>query len=206
MIVTGDHPTYKSPTNGRLWIVGLDSNVIEAVEKPYFEMFMPKRYMDSAKWNGKYNYWKFNCDGRSWEVWFKSVDSGRKKFQGDAIDFAWVDEEPLKDGVFNELEMRMVDRQAPWLMTATPVEGTRWLKEQLDREDVYFTMAGMRDNPYIPMVEIDKFVATHAKDEVEVRVDGKYIIFGGRPVFNRDVIKELEDNATTFEEGLLLVA
>ena len=203
MIVTGQHPRYQSPKDGRAWIVGLDSNVIEAVEKPYFEMFMPKRYMDNAKWNGKFNYWTFKVEGREWEVWFKSVDSGRKKFQGDAIDFAWIDEEPLKTGVFDELEARMLDREAPWLMTATPVEGTKWLKDTLDRVDVYYTMAGMRENPYIPMSEIDLFVSTHTQDDCDVRVEGKYIIFGGRPVFDRKIISLMESNAIPFTEGIL---
>jgi phage terminase large subunit-like protein len=206
MIVTGQHPRYKSPKDGRAWIVGLDSNVIEAVEKPYFEMFMPKRYMDAGKWNGKFNYWTFKVEGREWEVWFKSVDSGRKKFQGDAIDFAWIDEEPLKDGVFKELEARMMDREAPWLMTATPIEGTKWLKDTLDRIDVYYTMAGMRENPYIPMSEIDLFVSTHTQDDCDVRVEGKYIIFGGRPVFDRRIISLMENNAIPFTEGILGLA
>ena len=206
LMVTGEHPTYTSPQNGRAWIVGLDSKAIEAVEKPYFEQFMPNRYIETGKFNGKHNYWTFNCEGRHWEVWFKSVDSGRKKFQGDKIDFAWVDEEPLKEGIFSELEMRLVDNQGIWLMTATPVEGTRWLKDTLERDDVHYTMAGMRENPYIPLDEIDKVARQLPKDERDVRIEGKYIIFGGRPVFDRDLLSGLEKNASPYMEGLLAVA
>lgn len=204
LMVTGEHPRYKSPKDGRAWIVGLDSTVIEAVEKPYFELFMPKRYMDSGKWNGKFSYWTFDCDGRHWEVWFKSVDSGRQKFQGDAIDYAWIDEEPIKDGVFSELEMRMVDRKAPWLLTATPVEGTKWLKDTLDREDVGYTLAGMRQNPYIDLKEIARKEKTMPEDERMVRIEGKYLIFGGRPVFNRSIVAELEVAAIPYTDGELL--
>jgi len=203
LMVTGAHPRYKSPTNGRAWIVGLDSKAIEAVEKPYFEQFIPNRYLENGKWNGKHNYWSFNSDGRQWEVWFKSVDSGRKKFQGDKIDFAWIDEEPLKEGIFSEIEMRLVDKQGTWLMTATPVEGTRWLKETLDRDDVFYTMAGMRENPYIPLDEIEKVARQLPKDEREVRIDGKYIIFGGRPVFDRDILREIEEKISPCTQGIL---
>jgi len=206
LIVTGEHPTYKSPKNGRVWIVGLDSKAIEAIEKPYFEQFIPKRYTTNGKWNGKHNYWTFDSDGRHWEVWFKSVDSGRKKFQGDKIDFAWIDEEPLKEGIFSELEMRLIDNQGIWLMTATPVEGTRWLKETLDRDDVYYTMSGMRDNPYIPLVEIEKAARQLPKDERDVRIDGKYIIFGGRPVFDRELLGKLEEKALPYKLGTMAVA
>lgn len=206
LMVTGEHPTYKSPVDGRAWIVGLDSKAIEAVEKPYFEMYMPKRYIESGHFNGKHDYWTFDCDGRHWEVWFKSVDSGRKKFQGDAIDFAWIDEEPLKAGIFTELEMRMIDRQGIWLMTATPVEGTKWLKDTLERDDVFYTMAGMRENPYIPLVEIEKMARKLPKDERDVRIDGKYIIFGGRPVFDRDLLVKLEENPVSYSEGMVVAA
>ena len=206
LMVTGQHPRYVSPANGRAWIVGLDSKAIEAICKPYFEMFMPRRYIETGKWNGKHNYWTFDSDGRHWEVWFKSVDSGRKKFQGDALDFGWVDEEPLKEGIFSEFEMRLVDRQGIWLMTATPVEGTRWLKETLDRDDVFYTMAGMKENPYIPVEEIEKVARQLPKDERDVRIEGKYIIFGGRPVFDRDILNELEKNLRPHREGVLAVA
>ena len=206
LMVTGEHPTYKSPKNGRAWIVGPDSKMIEAVEKPYFEMFMPQRYMENGKWNGKHEYWRFNIEGREWEVWFKSVDSGRKKFQGDAVDFAWVDEEPQKDGIFSELEMRLVDKQGIWLMTATPILGTKWLKDTLERDDVFYTMAGMRGNPYIRLDEIEKVARQLAPDERDVRIEGKYIIFGGRPVFDRDMLGKIEDKASPYREGLLAVA
>ena len=206
MMVTGDHPTYVSPKKGRAWIVGPDSKMIESVEKPYFEQFIPSRFKEGGKWNGKHSYWTLKADGREWEVWFKSCDSGRAKFQGDKVDFAWIDEEPLKEGIFSELEMRLVDNAGIWLMTATPVEGTRWLKDTLERDDVYYTMAGMKENPYIPMSEIDKICASLPEDERQVRVEGKYIIFGGRPVFNRDLLTSLEDELIPYKEGVLTLA
>lgn len=204
LMVTGEHPRYKSPAEGRAWIVGPDSKVIEGVEKPYFEKFIPKRYFENGKWNGKHQYWKLKADGREWEVWFKSVDSGRAKFQGDAIDYAWIDEEPLKDGVFTELEMRMLDRSAIWLMTATPVEGTKWLKDTLGRQDVGYTMAGMWENPYIPLREIEEKIKTLPDDERQVRIEGKYIIFGGRPIFNRELIADMEARAMPHTDGILM--
>lgn len=195
LIVTGEHPTYATPKEGIAWVVGLDSKAIAAICKPIFESYLPKRYLETAKWNGKHEYWTFKADGREWQVWYKSVDAGRQKFQGSQIDFAWVDEEPLKEGVFREMELRMLDREAPWLLTATPVEGTQWLKETLDRDDVFWTMAGMRENPYIPMNEIDKIARQMAPDERDVRIEGKYVIFGGRPVFSRDWVAEQEVQA-----------
>lgn len=206
MMVTGEHPTYVSPKEGIAWVVGLDSKIIGSVLQPYFESLIPKRYKEKGKWHGKLGYWTLKSDGREWEVWFKSVDSGKGKFQSAKIDFAWVDEEPLKEGVFGELEIRTLDKAAPWLMTATPVEGTKWLKDTLDREDVYYTMAGMRENPYIPLSEIDKLCKSMPEDERNVRIEGKYIIFGGRPVFDRQILLALENSAMPHVDGILALA
>ena len=203
LIVTGKHPRYKTPATGIAWVVGPDSKLLEAIEKPYFDMFMPSRWLKEGKWNGKHQYWVFKSEGREWQVWFKSCDSGRQKFQGDKIDYAWVDEEPLRAGIFSELEMRLVDNRGIWLMTATPVEGTKWLKDTLDRTDVGYTMAGMRQNPYIALDEINKIAKQLPPDERDVRIEGKYIIFGGRPVFDREYLADLEVRASSFEDGVL---
>jgi phage terminase large subunit-like protein len=206
LMVTGEHPRYKSPQNGKLWIVGVDSKAVESVCRPAFETMIPQRYKDGGKYNGKNWMWSLKSDGRSWEVWFKSVDSGRQKFQGEKLDYVWVDEEPLKEDVFREIELRLTDNQGIWLMTATPVEGTKWLKNTLERSDVYYTMAGMRENPYIPMEEIEKIAKQMTEDERMVRIEGKYIIFGGRPVFDRTVIAELELKMESFIQGMLIPA
>lgn len=204
LMVTGEHPVYESPTNGIAWIVGLDSKAIASVCRPIFEEVIPSRYRENGKWNGKNDMWILESDGRRWEVWFKSVDAGRQKFQGTKIDFAWIDEEPMKDGVFREIELRLTDKAGLWLLTATPVEGTKWLKDTLERPDVGYTMAGMRENPYIPMEEIDNLCRQLPEDERQVRIEGKYIIFGGRPVFDRHAIADQEIGLEPYVSGSLV--
>ncbi len=204
LMVTGEHPTYRTPKKGIAWIVGLDSKQIAMIQRPYFEQFIPKRYMDNGKWHGKNDVWYLTADGREWQVWFKSVDSGRQKFQGAKIDFCWIDEEPKKTEIFKEIEMRLIDNAGIWLMTATPVDGTRWLKEILERSDVHYTMAGMRDNPYLPLEEIEKAALQMTKDERMVRIEGKYLIFGGRPVFDRDLLADLEVSVCSGARGNLV--
>jgi len=204
LIVTGEHPTYVSPKEGIVWAVAADSKLIESVSRPYFEQFCPKRYMENGKWNGKHLYWTLKGDGRTWEVWFKSCDSGRRKFQGTKIDFSWIDEEPLDPSIFTEIEMRLIDKEGLWLLTATPVDGTRWLKLLLERSDVGYTLAGMRENPYIPLSEIEKITKQLNEDERMVRIEGKYIVFGGRPVFDRKILADLEVKALPYREGRLI--
>jgi phage terminase large subunit-like protein len=201
LMVTGEHPTYASPRNGIAWIVGLDAKQIAAIGQPMFERFIPKRYKDNGHWSGKLMRWILRSDGREWEVWFKSCDSGRQKFQGAKIDFAWIDEEPLDTSIFPEIELRLVDNQGIWLLTATPIEGTRWLKELMGRKDVFDITSGMRENPYIPLEEIEKVARSLTQDERDVRIEGKYIIFGGRPVFDRKALAEFEVKARPFVCG-----
>lgn len=206
LMITGEHPTYATPKKGIAWIVGADSKMIESVQRPYFEMLLPSRYKRNGSYHGKNYMWRLKSDGREWEVWFKSIDSGRQKFQGAKIDFAWIDEEPSKTDVFTEIELRLVDNQGTWLMTATPVEGTRWLKETIDRNDVYHTMAGMRENPYLPIEEVEKIALSLPKDERDVRIEGKYLIFGGRPVFDRDQLRAMSEELTPFVKGIIRAA
>jgi len=40
-------------------------------------------------------------------------------------------------------------------------------------------------------------------DERDVRIEGKYIIFGGRPVFDRAQLADLEVQALSFTDGIL---
>jgi hypothetical protein len=44
------------------------------------------------------------------------------------------------------------------------------------------------------------------EDERNVRIEGKYIIFGGRPVFDRKLLVELENSAMPHVDGILALA
>ena len=106
---------------------------------------------------------------------------GPDKFQGAKIDFCWIDEEPKRTELFSEMEARLVDRKGIFWITATPVRGTAWLKALSERADVFKTFAGMRENPYLPLDEVEKYALTLPEDERDVRIEGKYIVFGGQP-------------------------
>lgn len=189
LMVTGDHPTLKYPDEGRMWIIALDNKFLDTVNRPLFEKLIPNRYMANGKWHGKNNYWELKHGNRNWEVHFKSADAGRAKFQADNINHAWLDEEPrAAEDIFPELETRLIDRNGKWHMTATPIFGTKWLKKVSERDNVYSITAGMYDNPYLPLSKIDEIAKNFTEDEKRVRIYGEYILFGGRPVFNRDLL------------------
>ncbi len=203
LAVTGQHPTRTFPAQGLGWIVGLDANMVNQIDRPMFEKFLPARY--KTKFHRQQNIWTCKADGREWTIVFKSCEMGADKFQGAKVDFVWIDEEPRNTDLFKEMEARLIDRRGIWWMTATPVRGTAWLKQTMERPDVAYTFAGMRENPYLPIEEVEAFAAGLDEDERAVRVDGRYIIFGGRPVFVRQKMQAMLDKAGTWrkEHGFL---
>ena len=207
LAITGKHPIRNYPENGLGWIVGLDNPMIRDIDRPMFEKFLPERY--KTKFYKQDNIWECKGDGREWTVVFKSTEMGREKFQGSKIDWAWIDEEPKDPEVFPEIETRLVDRAGPWWITATPLLGTAWLKGISSRDDVYCTFAGMRDNPYLPRNEIEKLARTLTEDERLIRIEGEYVIFAGRPVFDRASLRKLlaiAEKLPMAEEGVLTAA
>ena len=60
-------------------------------------------------------------------IQFKSADSGREKFQGQRIRWAWIDEEVDKE-IFEEIQARqMANQDLDIWMTLTPLKGLTWI-------------------------------------------------------------------------------
>lgn len=206
LAITGKHPYREFPKEGIGWVVGLDNKMIDRIDRPMFEMFLPDRY--KTHFDKQRNIWTCRNDeeGIYWEVEFKSTEMGRDKFQGAKVDFIWFDEEPGKTDIFNECMMRLIDRDGIWWMAATPINGTIWLKELSERENVFSVTGAMWDNPFLPLARIEEEVKNLTEEERWVRVEGRYIVFGGKPVFNIKVLNKMLDEATIPAEKGLLVA
>lgn len=183
LAIANKHPCRQFPAEGKGWIVGLNFNMVRDINLPKFEKFMPSNYEAMSTFNKQDKIWWVNGEGRSWKIQFKSADSGRRIFQADDVDWIWFDEE-MPEEVFNECMMRLIDRKGIWWMTATPILGTAWLKAKTEEDDVFTTTGAMWDNPYLPIDEIKKKSANLPEEERLVRIEGKYIMFGGKPVFD----------------------
>lgn len=191
LAITGKHPYRKFPKKGKGWIVGLDYNMVRDVNLPKFNKLLPRNFTINSTFNKSDNIWYIKGEGREWIVQFKSSDSGSAKFQGDAVDFIWFDEEPSKTDIFNECMMRLIDSAGIWWMTATPIRGTAWLKAKTEEDDIFVTAGAMWDNPYIPLEEVKKKADKLPEDEREVRIEGKYVVFGGNPVFKIPILNKM---------------
>ena len=193
--ITGTHPFRTYPAKGVGWVIGKDLKITENVDLSKFESLLPKNYKTS--YNKQKNIWYCSNEaaGRSWEVHFRTAEAGRAAFQGDAIDWAWFDEEPMptKQNVWTEVITRLVDRKGIWWMTATPILGTVWMKNLIDMDGVTSMTAAMIDNPYIPTEEIDRLREAFTEEEAQIRLEGKYVVFGGKPVFKTAVLNKMLD-------------
>lgn len=210
LAVMNEHPAKKFADSGIGWIVGLDFNMIQSVDLPMFEKFMPKAIMSSpSKFYAKDMMWNIITPKGEWQVWFKSSEAGREKFQSAKVNWIWFDEEPKKINIFNECMMRLIDLSGIWWMTATPLLGTKWLKDMCNQPYNFSCTGGMADNPYLPLEKVEKEAAKLSEEERDVRIYGRYVLFGGKPVFKmkilNDMIKQLEDE-TPAETGILVAA
>ncbi len=210
LAVMNDHPLRKYPDSGIGWVVGLDFNLIQSIDLPMFEKFMPRSISSSpSKFYAKDMMWNIITPKGEWQIWFKSSEAGREKFQGQKVDWIWFDEEPKKTNIFNECMMRLIDNSGIWWMTATPILGTKWLKDLCNAQENFSCTGGMMDNPYLPLEKVKKEGAKLSEEEYDVRILGRYVLFGGKPVFKmkvlNDMIKQLEDE-TPAETGILVAA
>jgi phage terminase large subunit-like protein len=119
---TGKHP-YRGkiePAHG--WVTSVDFATSKfVVEKKFFE-WCPKEEIKS--WYEKDRLVEL-YNGST--IQFKSADSGREKFQGQRIRWAWIDEEVDRD-IFEEIQARQMSNQDLdiW-MTLTPLKGLTWI-------------------------------------------------------------------------------
>lgn len=105
---------------------------------------------------------------------FKSYEQGRKKFQGDTIDWAWCDEEP-DEGVYAEILTRITATKGMMFTTFTPLLGmsevvSKFLNEK--SPDRAVTVMTIYDAEHISPEERDKIIAGYPKTQREARAMG----------------------------------
>ena len=180
--------------------------MIRDVNIPKFDKFLPRNYriQEGSDFLKADKIWWLTGDDRTWEVQFKSSEAGRKKFEGVAVDGIWFDEEP-KDpkAIWAECMTRLIDKDGIWWMTATPIYGSAWLKALSEKDNVFSISGAMWDNPYLPLEAIEAQAEEYDEDERLVRIEGKYLTFGGNPVFNirilSQMIEDLKNDTSTYE-------
>jgi len=142
---------------------------------------------------------------------FKSYDQKREAFQGDAIDLAWCDEEPDLD-IWQEIKMRLLDRDGELLLSMTSLRGVTELIEEIfeghtviksryaalvdevlpviaEKNGVKFYFLWTENNPYINYERMMEEAKLMTRQEIKSRFYGIPINLQGKiyPSFNKDV-------------------
>lgn len=113
---------------------------------------------------------------------FKSYEQGRKKMQGDTVDWVWCDEEPPED-IYGEVLTRVTATKGMVWITFTPLQGrsnvvNRFLDQPTaDRGLVKMTIF---DAAHISPEERVKIIAGYAAHERDARASGVPMMGSGR--------------------------
>lgn len=191
------------------WVVGLDFPILrDTIQPKYFdngfvppggrEPFIPLREIEEWRTTDQVLRLKNGSI-----IGFKSVDSGRTKFQSAERDWVHFDEEPPED-IYQETTIRVGTRALRIFGTVTllppqgQVGGVSWMFPKIIQPwqdgklpDVALFKASIYDNPYIPVAEIRRLEARYPPGSVErrIRLEGEWLpgLAGARayPAFNR---------------------
>lgn len=209
-LAMGEHPYKKIKTPNVGWIVALDfPNYIEPIILPMIHKMLPD-YMIKRDYTSK---------ERSIELpngslmYFKSVESGEEKFQGAAVDWEWVDEEP-PEAIDKELSYRRMSTNGIIFYTMTPTNGMSWSYEKIYLEGKKFNEADQvktelrtdvfeantYENKYLDPTVI-KFLEGRCstQEEKEMRIYGHYVSLGGQSIFSKEQLDTLTKHQCTPE-------
>jgi phage terminase large subunit-like protein len=115
-------------------------------------------------------------------IGLKTYASGREKFQGETLDYVWLDEEPPAD-IYTEALTRTNVGASPVWLTFTPLQGVstvvkRFLHEKSD--DRYKIVRTIDDVQHYSDDEKKKIIASYPAHEAEARVKGVPVLGSGR--------------------------
>jgi phage terminase large subunit-like protein len=127
----------------------------------------------------------------------KSYLAGREAFQGETLDWAWLDEEPPID-IYSEVLTRTNVGNGPVWLTETPLLGVsevvrRFLHEK--SPDRCVEMMTIEDVGHFSEEEKKRIIASYPKHEVEARTKGIPILGSGRifPIEESRIVVEHRD-------------
>jgi phage terminase large subunit-like protein len=123
-----------------------------------------------------------HASGAISSIGLKSYEKGREKFQGETLDFCWLDEECSLE-IYTEILTRTNVNAGPIFMTFTPLLGvsgvvSRFLHEKSPDRNI--TSMTIEDVEHFSADERSRIIASYPKHEVEARTLGIPVLGSGR--------------------------
>jgi phage terminase large subunit-like protein len=133
-------------------------------------------------------------------IGLKSYQAGREKFQGESLDFCWMDEEPPSDIYFETLTRTNINAGPVWV-TFTPLQGMSTVVKRflLERSpDRHITSMTIDDVDHYSTDERARIIASYPAHELESRTKGVPTLGSGRifPVDEAGIAIERRDFPT----------
>ena len=165
-----------------VWACGISFGAIEEYVWPKLQKYLPPSLLHHAHiaWvsvakqvPGVIRFPSLDVDLR-----FKSYDQGRLKFQGSAVDFAWLDEEPPL-GIYNEIVARTSRKRGRIILTMTPLLGLTWAYNQIEcaQDDrlIWKTRIATGENSFLPPETVETMRQLYGVDEATRRIAGEFL-------------------------------
>lgn len=118
----------------------------------------------------------YHVSGEETTIHFYSSKQDEKVFMGQAIIFAWIDEQSEKeDELVSQANTRTQTTKGQTVVTATPEVGITDLYKRCSEDTtgkVYFQNATLYDAPHFTQEDIDDFIATTPYHQREMRSKG----------------------------------
>jgi len=184
---TGKHPHRKIETPNIGWVISPDANLSREIMEPKIRRLLGEHHI--SRWRERERI--MEVDNGS-EIFFKSADSGVTKFTGRAIRYGALDEDIPQD-IYGETLMRTLDEEGDIWGTLTPIHSS-WMYDAIflnsysDLEIECFFGATSENSNNINKREIDRIRGSFSVDEMDARLEGKFIKFAGL------IYKEFNDN------------
>lgn len=182
-VALGEHPYRPNLKGPNLVWVGTDSHEnTRDIFRPIFDRLIPKDAIHKIV-NGPRDTLKRYEFKNGSEISFKSYEAGREAFQGPAIPWIHLDEEPPED-IYSECLVRGMTCRGEIILTMTAVKGITWVHDRLytpalkDKDGssgIGYHRFSTMDNIYIPEEEKQRMLRSMTEMERRIRLFGEFV-------------------------------
>ena len=190
----GEHPFRKIEVPNIGWVISVDFPTSLEVVEPLVKFYVGEAHI--KRWYKRDRMLLLTCGSK---IYFKSADSGVRKFTGRKIRYAFLDED-IPEDIYKETIMRTFDAKGDIWGTVTPIYSDSiwmynaiYLNKYKDPEVQTFFGSTYDNKDNLPIEEIKRIEGIYSADELETRLHGKFLFFAGL------IYKDFEDDVNLID-------
>lgn len=154
--------------------------------------FAGREFSEENGFGGKHHIVELKFPGRKVTLKFKTEAqwiSNPRSFEQEPVACLWIDES-ISEEAYRTLLARTIDKAAPVLLSCIPDQA--WIfdeyAEAAEGSGVFYQKYDMRDNKYLPAIEIQRALDSWTEEEKQMRIFGNFRFVSGvvYKEFNRE--------------------